>query len=188
MSYAGGAKWLLRPERQAEEDAQAMIEQLGLKPGMDVCDFGCGVGYHTLPIAQAIAPEGTVYAVDLQIDMLRAMIGRAKEFGVTNVQPVLTRSNVPDLPEQAFDLLLMVDVYHELSYPAETLQAIKRSLKEGGRIALVEFRGEDLELAIYPEHKMTKAQILREYTANGFTLESSFDGLPTQHLMFFTAD
>ena len=188
MSYAGGASWLVRPEREAEESAAEMLAALKLQPGMTVADFGCGVGYHSLPIAQAVAPDGEVYAIDLQIKMLRSLVARASEAGIFNIRPVVTRSDVPDLPAAKFDMVLMVDVYHELSFPAETLQEIRQSLKPDGRIALVEYRGEDPDVPILPEHKMTKSQILREFTANGFQLESTYDSLPWQHVMFFTAD
>ena len=84
--------------------------------------------------------------------------------------------------------MLMVDVYHEFSRPEAMLKAIRKSLKPGGRIALVEFRGEDDKVPIKPEHKMSKKQILKEFTANGLKLDSQFDELPWQHLMFFVRD
>ena len=185
MSYAGGADWLVRGNRESEESTREMINHLGLKPGMVVCDFGSGVGYHTLPIAQQIKPDGTVYAVDIQLPMLRGLAARANEAGIENVQLVLSKSNVPQMPAKLFDLILMVDVYHELSLPGETLQQLRQSLNDDGRIALLEFRGEDPDVPIYPEHKMTKAQILKEYASNGFELDSQYDQLPWQHLMFF---
>lgn len=185
MSFAGGAAWLARPERQKEEDAKQLIENLNLKPGMVVADFGCGIGYHSIPIAEAVAPDGKVVAVDLQRAMLRALVAKAKEDKVSNIEPIQALGNVCDMPEASFDMLLMVDVYHELSLPAETLKEIRTSLKPEGLVALVEFRAEDPDVPILPEHKMSKAQIIREYEANGFELSSSYDELPWQHLMFF---
>ncbi len=185
MSYAGGASWLVRPEREAEESTQEMLDNLNLKPGIIVADFGCGVGFHSIPIAKAVGPTGKVIAIDIQRDMLRALVERAKEVKLNNIQPVLAKGNVSDLPQAAYDMLLMVDVYHELAFPAESLQEIRESLKEDGLVALVEFRGEDPDVPILPEHKMTKAQILKEYEANGFQLHSTYDNLPWQHLMFF---
>jgi ubiquinone/menaquinone biosynthesis C-methylase UbiE len=82
----------------------------------------------------------------------------------------------------------MVDVYHEFSHPAEMLRAIRRSLKPTGRVALVEFRAEDASVPIKPLHKMSKAQILKEFPPNGFRLVEEFDKLPWQHLMFFKRD
>ena len=90
----------------------------------------------------------------------------------------------PKLPKAQIDLILMVDVYHEFSNPIEMLASMRQSLKPDGRIALVEFRGEDPQVPIKPEHKMTKQQILKEYEANEFRLVSQYDRLPWQHLMF----
>lgn len=185
MTYEAGAAWLARPEREVEENAKQMLDNLGLKPGMVIADFGCGIGYHSIPIAKVVGPEGKVVAIDLQREMLRSLVANAKEQQVENIEPVLAHGNVCDMPQAAFDLLLMVDVYHELSLPAETLQEIRGSLKPDGVIALCEFRGEDPDVPIFPVHKMSKAQILKEYEANGFELKSSYDELPWQHLMFF---
>ena len=82
----------------------------------------------------------------------------------------------------------MVDVYHEFSQPEAMLKAIRKSLKPSGRIALVEFRAEDPNVPIKPEHKMSKKQILKEFPANGLKLADQFDKLPWQHLMFFSCD
>ena len=82
----------------------------------------------------------------------------------------------------------MVDVYHEFSNPIEMLESMRNSLKKDGRIALVEFRGEDPQVPIKPEHKMTKKQILKEYEANAFRLVDQYDRLPWQHLMFLGPD
>jgi hypothetical protein len=81
----------------------------------------------------------------------------------------------------------MADVYHELSDPEAVLRDVKRALSARGRLVLLEFRGEDPDVPIKPEHKMTKAQILKEMSANGMSLVRSFDELPWQHLMFFAA-
>ena len=86
------------------------------------------------------------------------------------------------------DLILLVDVYHELSYPEQMLRSIRKSLKPGGRVALAEFRREDRNVPIKLLHKMTKKQILKEFEPNGLRLVEQFDKLPWQHLMFFVRD
>lgn len=185
MSYHG-IPWLNRPERLQEENPQEMLEQLRVEPGMTVCDMGCGDGYYTVELARRVGAEGKVLAVDIQPEMLQELSRRCERLDIKNVDMVLGLPHDPKLPEGKVDLILMVDVYHEFSNPVEMLDAMRRSLKPGGRIALVEFRGEDPTVPIKPEHKMTKKQILKEYGSNGFRLVSQYDKLPWQHLMFLS--
>ncbi len=185
MSHEG-AYWLIREEREAEENAALMIEQLGLRRGQTACDLGAGNGYHTLRMAPLVGEEGRVIAVDIQEPMLEALAARAKEANVTNVELVLGTEHDPRLPAGRCDILLMVDVYHELSDPAGVLARVRTALRPvTGRLVLVEFRAEDPEVPIKPLHKMSRQQILREMTANHFELARSYDGLPWQHLLFF---
>lgn len=184
MSHLG-APWLTRPERDAEENTTLMHEQLGLSPGDVACDVGAGNGYHTLRMAKAVAPAGRAIGVDLQPQMLALLETRATEAGLTNVQTVVAEPTDPKLAPGTCDLILLVDVYHELSDPAAVLGHLSRALTPRGRIALLEFRAEDPEVPIKELHKMSKAQILAEYGASDLALESEFEGLPWQHMMFF---
>jgi ubiquinone/menaquinone biosynthesis C-methylase UbiE len=187
MGYAH-AGWLIRSERQQEEDTQQALDNLGLKPGMTVCDLGCGNGYYSLEIAGRILPGGRVLAVDIQQEMLHLLQLRAQEAKIDNIETILGGVADPQLPEGSVDLLLLVDVYHEFSHPQQMLAAIRESLAPEGRVALVEFRAEDPRVPILPLHKMSKRQILREFKANGFKLVEEYDQLPWQHLMFFQAE
>lgn len=187
MSHLG-ADWLIRAERDSEEDPSQMLSKLGLKPGMHVCDMGCGNGFYSLTLAEMVAPSGKVYAVDIQPQMLQLLSRRSAEAKIENIDMILGTVTDPKLPDEQIDLVLMVDVYHEFSHPEAMLAAIRKSLKPDGRIALVEFRGEDPSVPIKPEHKMSKKQILKEYLANGFKLQAEYDGLPWQHLMFIVKD
>ncbi len=184
MSYQG-APWLLRAERQKEEDCQTMLEQLGVKPGMAVCDMGCGNGFYALQLAELVGPEGQVLGVDIQPEMLRLMQARAEEKGIQNVRPILGSVTTPQLPDDKVDLILCVDVYHEFSHPEQMLAAMRKSLSPDGVVVLVEFREEDSSVPIKPLHKMSKKQIMKELPPNGFKLVREFDGLPWQHMMFF---
>lgn len=183
--HFSGAPWLTRDAREREEDSRTLLKALGVKEGMVVCDLGAGNGFYTLPLARRVGPRGRVLAVEIQPEMLEMLKRRAERAGITNVERILGTTTDPKLPEGKVDLLLLVDVYHEFSNPEEMLAAIRRSLAPRGRLALVEFRAEDPDVPIKPEHKMSKKQILKELTANGFALASEFDELPWQHLMFF---
>jgi ubiquinone/menaquinone biosynthesis C-methylase UbiE len=188
MSHLG-ASWLVRPERQAEENAEKAMSQLGLEKGMTVCDLGCGNGYWTLPMATVVGGTGKVYAVDIQPEMLEQLQTRAAQASLDNIKPILGKVNDPRLPEDdQLDMVLMVDVYHEFSHPESMLWAIRRSLAPEGVIALLEYREEDPNVPIKPVHKMSKYQIMREYNANGLKLVREYNELPWQHLMFFARD
>jgi 2-polyprenyl-3-methyl-5-hydroxy-6-metoxy-1,4-benzoquinol methylase len=180
-----GAPWLSRETRQGEENLELMLEKLEIKPGMTVCDMGCGNGVLTMPMAKMTGEEGRVLAVDIQPEMLQMLSRRSKETGLENIEMVLSEPYDPKLPAGEVDLILMVDVYHEFSYPEEMLQGMLSSLSENGVIALLEYRAEDPRVPIKPLHKMTKKQILKEYEENGFELVREFEGLPWQHMMFF---
>ena len=187
MHYLG-APWLVRDSRDREEEPAKLLAALGVQPGQTICDLGCGNGFYTLKLANRVGPQGRVLAVDIQPEMLDLLAKRAESRGVTNVEPIESAVDDPRLPAGAVDLVLLVDVYHEFSHPPEMLAAIRASLKPTGRVALVEFRTEDPEVPIKPLHKMTKAQCLKEFEANGFKLVEQFDGLPWQHLLLFARD
>jgi ubiquinone/menaquinone biosynthesis C-methylase UbiE len=184
MHYLG-ASWLVRESRQREEDCELMLKQLRLKPGMTACDMGCGNGFYTLKMAEAVGAKGLVYAVDIQPEMLRLMEARASQAGIGNIKSTLGSLVDPQLPVASMDVILCVDVYHEFSHPEQMLAAMRRALKPTGVVVLVEFREEDPAVPIKPLHKMSKAQILKEWSPNGFRLSRQFDNLPWQHMMFF---
>ena len=187
MHYQG-APWLMRETRQREEDCETLLQALNVQPGQVVCDMGCGNGFYTLQLAKLVGEQGKVLAVDIQPEMLHMLSERAREEGITNIVPVAGTQVDPRLEPGSVDLILLVDVYHEFSHPAEMLAAMRTALKPGGRIALAEFRLEDRSVPIKRLHKMSKKQILREYGANDLKLVEEFDKLPWQHLMFFERD
>jgi ubiquinone/menaquinone biosynthesis C-methylase UbiE len=187
MHYPG-APWLMRESRQREEDCRLLLEALAITPGQRICDLGCGNGFYTLELARRVGPEGLVYAVDIQPEMLRMLARRAAEAGLTNIRPILGTAIDPRLPEGDVDLVLCVDVYHEFSHPEQMLARIRESLADGGQVVLAEFRGEDPAVPIKPLHKMTKAQVRAELEPAGFRLVREFDRLPWQHLLFFAVE
>jgi ubiquinone/menaquinone biosynthesis C-methylase UbiE len=184
MHYLG-ADWLTRESRQREEDCEMLLAALNIKPGQTVCDMGCGNGFYTLQLARLVGERGRVLAVDIQPEMLHLLDARAKETGITNIEPIHGTQVDPKLPAGSVDLILLVDVYHEFSHPAQMLAAMRKALSPSGRIALAEFRREDPAVPIKLLHKMSKKQIMKEFPANGFKLVEEIDKLPWQHLMFF---
>lgn len=180
-----GASWLMRRVREDEEAPTMMRKELNVKPGMTVCDMGCGNGFHTLPLAEMVGGTGKVFAVDVQPEMIEMLNKRIATKGIKNIVPITSLYHDPKLPANTCDMILMVDVYHEFSHPVQMLAGMRAALKPDGKLVLAEYRAEDETVPIKPEHKMSKAQINKEMNANGFKLVREFDGLPWQHLMFF---
>ena len=180
-----GADWLFRDTREAEEQPEAMLDALKIKPGSTVADIGAGAGYTSLRLSRRVGPTGTVLATDVQPQMLTMLRENAKIAGAKNIKPVRATQTSVNLPDAAVDLAIMVDVYHEASQPEALLTGLKQALKPGGRLVLVEFRGEDPEVPIKPEHKMTLAQVRKELEPQGVRFVESLEFLPWQHIIVF---
>ncbi len=181
----GGADWLVRPERIEEEEPDKALDAIGLELGQTIADLGAGVGYMTWRMAKRVGPQGTVYGQDIQPYMLDQLQKNMRERGITNVKTILGGLTDPKLPVASLDLLLMVDVYHEFSEPQKMLRGIHEALKPGGRLVLIEYRGEDPTVPIRPEHKMTVKQVRAELEPEGFKFEKSLETLPRQHILIF---
>jgi len=179
------ADWLERPERQSEERPDLLLAELKIKPGDCVADIGAGTGYHTRRMAEKVGTSGKVFAVDIQPEMLEILQNQAKAAGLKNVTPVLGTVSNPKLPSASLDLVLMVDVYHELEFPYEMVREICTALKPGGRLVLVEFRGEDPKVPIKKLHKMTEEQVRKEMGMHPLRWVETGRTLPWQHVVAF---
>jgi ubiquinone/menaquinone biosynthesis C-methylase UbiE len=180
-----GAAWLDRPEREAEEAPSKAIAALDLNPGDVVADVGAGSGYYAIRLARVVGASGRVYATDIQPEMLALTRKKVEAERLSNVEMVLGTPTDPRLPAASMDLVLMVDVYHELADPQAMLRALKRALKPGGRLVLIEFRKESPWVPIREEHKMSIREARIEVEAEGYTLDRVIDVLPWQHIIVF---
>lgn len=176
--------WLERGEREQEEAPSKAIAAIELAPDAVIADIGAGSGYYSFRISEKV-PRGKVVAVDIQPEMLDFLRRRSAELKVTNVEPHLGAIDDLKLPANSLDAVLMVDAYHEFSHPREMLTSLHRALKPGGRIFLIEFRGEDPRVPIKPLHKMTVAQARQELEGEGFRFIGNLRPLPWQHLLVF---
>lgn len=182
----GGADWLTRPERASEEHPDEALDAVGIAPGSVVADIGAGVGYFTEKLARRVGPAGKVYANDIQPAMLEQLRKNMAAARVTNFETVLGTVDDPRLPAGKLDLALLVDVYHEFSKPQEMLRHIREALKPGGRLVLLEYRKEDPNVPIRPEHKMSVKGVRAEIEPEGFHFEKAVESLPEQHILIFT--
>lgn len=181
-----GADWLERSERIQEEAPEVAIRLLQIPKGAAVADVGAGSGYITLLLSSAVGPTGRVYANDVQPEMLELLRRRLAARQIGNVTLVQGAIDDPRLPDGSVDLVLMVDVYHELSRPQAILARLRSALKPGGRLALLEYRKEDPAIPIRFEHKMSIQEAKTELEAEGFRLARVDESLPRQHLLIFT--
>jgi len=179
-----GIYWLERPEREFEENTSLLIKNLDLKEGMTVADIGAGSGYHSRLISKQIG-KGKVFAVDVEPEMIAFINDRIKEEKLNNITTVLGSETAVNLPDASTDLILLVDVYHEFSFPYEMGLSMYKALKPNGRLVLVEFRSEDFAVPIKEIHKMSEAQAVKEMKEIGFQLQKNINNLPWQHCMIF---
>ncbi len=181
----GGADWLTRPEREAEEHPRAALDEIGIAKGSTVADIGAGVGFYTMLLAERVGPAGKVYANEIQSGMLDRLKRNVAAKGFTNVIPILGSESDPKLPANSIDVALLVDVYHEFSKPREMIRKLREALKANGRLVLLEYRAEDPKVPIRPEHKMTVQQVEEELRPDGFHLARRSEKLPWQHILIF---
>lgn len=179
-----GADWLERDTREAEERTDLLLDFLAEQGDGTVADIGAGTGYFSLPWAAALG-EGRVLAVDIQPEMLAILRSRTATLGIDNVEPVLGSIEDPSLPEGEVDVVLIVDAYHEFSHPREMLAGIVKGLRPGGRLVMVEYRGEDPFVPIKELHKMSEAQAILEVEEAGLEWVETRDFLPMQHVLVF---
>ncbi|GAA0871098.1 class I SAM-dependent methyltransferase [Gangjinia marincola] len=193
MGYQG-INWLERPEREKEEQTSKLLKNMNIQPGDTIADIGAGSGYHVFKMSpklrsgEALKDNGQVYAVDIQEEMLQAMRKKKKELGIANVTLIKGTEKSVQLPANTIDKVLLVDVYHEFSFPKEIMQSIYTALRPDGEVYLIEYRKEDAGIPIKTIHKMSEAQAVKELTAAGFTLKENIGNLPWQHCMVFVKE
>jgi ubiquinone/menaquinone biosynthesis C-methylase UbiE len=183
MGYEG-INWLERSTREKEENTSKLIENMTIQSTDIIADIGAGSGYHVFKMAQIVL-KGAVYAVDIQPEMLQAILFNEQYEKYKNIELIQGDEKNVNLPENTFDKILMVDVYHEFNFPKEITMSIKKALKENGKIYLIEYRSEDVSVPIKRIHKMSEKQAVKELRAAGFKLEQNSKNLPWQHCMVF---
>ena len=183
MGYQGAA-WLERAERESEERTDILLRALNLKKGMIVADVGAGTGYLSRRMADDVGLQGIVYAVDVQPEMIVKLKGLSNKY--TNIKPILSTPSDIKLAANSLDMVVMVDVYHELEFPYEVAQSIWSALKPNAKLVLVEYRAEDDKVPIKKSHKMSQAQVIKELTVLPFRWHNTVTSLPWQHVVIFT--
>lgn len=173
--------------RDAWQKPQAVVDWLALKPGQVVADIGAASGYFSRPMARAVAPSGWVFAVEIEPGFFAPLHRLAAEQKVHNLATVLASAEGPNLPENSVDLIFLCDTLHHIESRPAYYQVLLRSLKPGGRIAVVDFFP-DREIPVGPkkEERLSPEQVSGELRAAGLEVESNLDLLPYQYIVVGT--
>jgi len=180
----GAVTWLERSDREGEEKPSLILDELEVEKDDVLADIGAGSGYFSFLLAPLV-PDGKVIAEDIQPEMIDFIEGKKKLKKVANVETLLGTVEDTKLPADQVDLVILVDAYHEFSHPREMMESVVEGLKSGGRVVLLEYRGEDPSINIKPLHKMTVQQVRREMEAVGLEFVEVREFLPIQHFLVF---
>ena len=180
------APFFNRPQRDKEERPEQLLSALQIRPGATVADIGSGTGYFTWRLAQHVGRQGKVYAVDVQQSMLDLTKAAVAAHKLSNVEYVLATDSSPRLPERSVDFVFIAYAYHEFGDPDAVMAAIRRALKPGGRVLVLEYAKESNIAPASPLHKMSFEEIRREIQPMGFVIDQLLDFLPVQHGVIFT--
>ena len=180
------AAFFSRPKRDADERPELLMSALEIPRGARVADLGSGTGYFTWRLAEQVGPTGKVLAVDIQQRMLDLTRETVTQHKLDNVEYVLATEKDPRLPERALDLVLIAYAFHEFADPGAIMDHVRRSLKPGGRVVILEYAKESNIAPASPLHKMSFEEIRREIEPLGFAIDRLLDFLPVQHGVIFT--
>lgn len=170
------------PERDKWQMPERVVAALELRPNDLVADIGAGTGYLAVRIARHLE-SGTVFAVDVEPNMVKHLAERAKANGIANLQAVVGTEASPNLPEPV-DVAVLLNVYHHISARTDYFKRLRSSLKPDGRIAIIDFRPESPAGA--PKHmRLSTEQIRGEMTAAGYAPAGAHDFLPRQNFLLF---
>jgi len=178
---------LENPARDAYQKPDEVVRALALKPGETVADIGSGSGYFTLRLAAAVGDTGRVYGVDIDPEMIRHLNHRVRDAGVRNVQTVLSEPDDPLLPDASVDRFVIVDTWHHIEKQAEYLALMKKMMKPGGQVVMIDFQKRELPVGPPLAMKIAREDLVRQLETNGFRLASEETFLPYQYFLVFTA-
>ncbi len=178
--------WYLEsPSRDTWQKPDQVIKTLHLSPRDVVADIGAGGGYFTERFSKTVGPFGLVYATDVQDVMLEDLKKRANARGLHNVEVVRGAFDNPMLPENSCDLVFFSSVYKEIENRVDYMRKVRRVLKPGGRVAIIEYRPGATVVGPPPEMRLSSERVKGELAASGFTLGKEHDFLPREYFLIF---
>lgn len=167
------------------QQPERVISALGIQRGEDIADLGAGGGYFTFRLADATGSSGTVYAVDVDRGMVEHLTQRAQEDGYKNVKAILSEYHDPLLPQDGVDLIFSCNTYHHLKKRVDYFANIRKYLRDGGRVAIIDFAGKTWFQRLFGH--TTPVEIIRsEMVAAGYRLNDEHDFLDKQGFLVFS--
>lgn len=176
------------PGRDAWQRPDEIVRALELRTGAAVADLGAGTGYFSKRLATAVGPDGVVFAVDVEPNLVAYLRARAEREKTPNVVPILASTSNPRLPPRSCDVVLVVDTYHHIDDRLTYFQRLRRVLRSGGRVAIVDWQKRPLPVGPEMAHKLDRAVVVEEMKTSGYRLVGEPDVLPYQYLLLFAAD
>lgn len=176
------------PARAQWQMTDRLVEALAIEPGSTVADIGAGSGYISRPLARAVGEAGRVYAVDIELSLLTALMRRAEAEDLDTIVPVFAAPHAPRLQAGCCDLILFSNSYHMIAGRVDYVERLAPMLKPGGRIAVLSWRKEQTTDGPPADYRLGPEEIEAEFGQAGFTPGAAFDFLPQQHLRIFRAE
>ena len=175
------------PQRDSEQKPDQVIAALELKRGETIADIGAGSGYFAFRFARNVGDSGRIFAVDTSPDMILHMNRRIRDLKLGNVFTVLSAPDDPLLQDAAINRFFICNTWHHLENRANYLRLMKRMLKPGGQIIIVDYKKRELPVGPPPEMKIAKRDVIREFESGGFKLAREHDFLPYQYFLVFSS-
>lgn len=173
------------PERDAWQKPAALVAALGLQSGHRVADLGAGTGYLLSHLSKAVGPAGAVLAVDTEPTLVEHMRSRAEKQKLANVTPILGSNDNPRIPGRSVDLVLILDTFHHISDRLNYARALQKTLRPGGRVAIIDWQKRELPVGPKGPHKLPRGHVVDEMTEAGYALVAEPDVLPYQYFLIF---
>ncbi len=182
--------WVQRFERAGREvydQRRAIVTASGVTRGMDVADVGAGTGLFTRLFAEAVGPQGTVFAVDISRPFIEGVLRRSRDRGQHNVRGIVNAPRSVSLPASSVDLVFICDTYHHFEYPGSIMRSVHEALRPEGKLVVIDFRkSPDVATPWVMDHVRADMQtVIREIEAAGFRLVGEDGRLRRNYLLHF---
>ena len=174
------------PQRDAYQKPHEVIMALDLNEGDVVADVGAGSGYFAFRLAHHVGDKGRVYAVDINPDMIVYMNRRIRDLPLKNVVTVLAAPDDPLLADASVDRFFICDTWHHIGNQTQYLALMKKMLRPGGQVIMIEFHKKELPVGPPVEMKIAREDLVRQMETNGFKLAKEHTFLPYQYFLVFT--